>query len=388
MVGESQELEARLYLGNKRNSTITIRTWSMFGTRKRIAELEAEIGRLRQVNKRLQADSESLEHSLAAERERQLESRSGEDIEAQMTALWLSSASQLTQIRETIAQSSNLLNAENEEFTSASSIFTHCSNILNRITSDLGGIEKEAKESCQSVNSLRTVTGDISTFVGVINTISEQTNLLALNAAIEAARAGDQGRGFAVVADEVRSLAQKTSEGTSQIAQLVETIDKETETADNRINQMTERTNGAAQLADDVKTAVDEVLAIARKMQQVLDRAALTNFIETVKMDHVVWKTDIYQRINNKDSGSATPADHHNCRLGKWYYTGEGRDRYSRSDAFRALEEPHSQVHTNGLSALEHVRAGRKEEALASLQQMEAASLKVLDCLTLLEQQL
>jgi methyl-accepting chemotaxis protein len=84
---------------------------------------------------------------------------------------------------------------------------------------------QEKKTLIENVNNTMTEIFDsskqIDSIIKVINDISFQTNLLALNAAVEAARAGDAGRGFAVVAAEVRNLAQKTSESSKSIQQIV-----------------------------------------------------------------------------------------------------------------------------------------------------------------------
>lgn len=83
----------------------------------------------------------------------------------------------------------------------------------------------------QTVNQLGAYGEQIGDIVKAIDEIAAQTNLLALNAAIEAARAGEQGRGFAVVAENVRELAERSSESTKEIADLIAKVRAGTEEA-------------------------------------------------------------------------------------------------------------------------------------------------------------
>jgi methyl-accepting chemotaxis protein len=92
-------------------------------------------------------------------------------------------------------------------------------------------LAKNIDDATVAVEKVNARTDDIGRILTVIKDIADQTNLLALNAAIEAARAGDQGRGFSVVADEVRNLAQRTQLSTTEIQEMIETLQTETSAA-------------------------------------------------------------------------------------------------------------------------------------------------------------
>src|SRR3984885_299298 len=98
---------------------------------------------------------------------------------------------------------------------------------MNKATEGLNRTSHAIQSSSEILKILGHRADDIGKIIELIDDLAEQTNLLALNAAIEAARAGEHGLGFAVVADEVRKLAEKSTQSTKEIADLIQSIQRE-----------------------------------------------------------------------------------------------------------------------------------------------------------------
>ncbi|WP_372340908.1 CZB domain-containing protein [Paraglaciecola sp.] len=121
-------------------------------------------------------------------------------------------------------------------------------------------------------------------------------------------------------------------------------------------------------------------------MSKVISAASLSAFIQTVKLDHLVWKVDIYKvlRGESKKSGSDI-ADQSQCRLGRWYNEGEGKRLFSDLNEFKQLEQPHVALHQAGKEALKAKADGQLDKVADALGRMEKASMQVFDKLTSIE---
>nr|WP_085904400.1 methyl-accepting chemotaxis protein [Kiloniella majae] len=87
-----------------------------------------------------------------------------------------------------------------------------------------GVIEQSIDKIFDEIAQLSIEIENVGQVAQQIDAIARQTNLLALNATIEAARAGDAGKGFAVVAGEVKQLAGQTSQATTEIGGIVQSL--------------------------------------------------------------------------------------------------------------------------------------------------------------------
>lgn len=311
------------------------------------------------------------------------------DEETRLRRLWFATADTIDAIRHTVAESAAEARQQRIKLADSTVDYEQIKTILGGVASSLIVMDSKTGEVTSGVRELADAGAQIEKFVAQIKEISDQTNLLALNAAIEAARAGEQGRGFAVVADEVRNLAKKSASASAEITSLVSVIGQKTQSVSDRIAATGETSRSLSNTTGQVLGTVDDFVHLAQSMSSAIAISAEKSFIQTVKLDHVVWKADVYRRYWALSSKPVEEfADHHQCRLGKWYYQGDGKECYRSLKAFRTLEEPHKQVHENGIAALRLQEQNRHEDAIAALEKIESASQKVLEELTRLEREM
>lgn len=274
----------------------------------------------------------------------------------------------------------------------------------------------------------------IAGILETIDAIASQTNLLALNATIEAARAGEHGKGFAVVAGEVKALAGQTASATDEVRRCIaeledgivalkDATDQSTSVAEEGRAAMEEASTGVLTIGEEVtgvttkiseisgmlseqSAAVgeicDSISSVATLSKEILGQAESTigdfrdteNLIEArflelderdipdvvlyrAKSDHYQWKKRLAEMLGGLNSLNPDElADHHSCRLGKWY---DAMDEawFKNHSAFKTLIGPHENVHKYGIEAARKYLEGDNEKAWELYGRMEEASADV-----------
>ncbi len=298
-------------------------------------------------------------------------------------------------------------------------------------------ITEAVEQAASKVESLAEASSQIGDIVQQIEAIAKQTNLLALNATIEAARAGEAGKGFAVVASEVKNLANQTARATVDIRSRIETLRGEMDSivvsmeegahaveegrtvisrtgvgmADvmERINMVTAKMHDVASILSQQMEASQEISSGITSIAQmsasnvhsveavldVMDQSdglvadsisSLTTVqiqdftILVAKSDHMIWRKKLSEMVAGRARLKANElADHHSCRLGKWYDGLAAKDKaLSSHPAYKALAAPHQAVHAAGIEAARLYNDGDLDGALRCIEQVGVSSRDVL----------
>ncbi len=288
----------------------------------------------------------------------------------------------LLKLQTTLNQLAESLQRERETAIEAAQVSVRAREGTEQLVDNLRKVSSRVEDAVGHVNNLNQRASAIGHIVNLITEISDQTNLLALNAAIEAARAGEHGRGFAVVAEEVRNLSMRTNTATQEIAGEVAKIQEETAGTQATMEQMADESSELSTVGTQSSRGMEDILNLSKQMEGTISAGALRSFVELAKTDHLIYKFEIYKILMGISGKSIDDfVDHTQCRLGKWYYGGEGKACFSKLPGYAEMENPHHRVHHNGVEALSRYQAGDIEGALAALNEMEAASMEVLDCL-------
>ncbi len=183
---------------------------------------------------------------------------------------------------------------------------------MEKTTDGLNRTNKAIQSSAEIINVLGHRADDIGRIIEVIDDLAEQTNLLALNAAIEAARAGEHGLGFAVVADEVRKLAEKSTQSTKEIAELIQSIQREARQAVENMDRSTRIVEEGLSLGNDLGTALHKISSVVTevyKFSQEIGAATNEQSVGSAQIAKATNRlTEITQEINSAVEEQASGA--------------------------------------------------------------------------------
>jgi methyl-accepting chemotaxis protein len=167
---------------------------------------------------------------------------------------------------------------------------------MDATVSSIEKIRGTVANTSKKVKQLAESSQEIAQIVEIISGISEKTNLLAFNASVEAARAGEHGEGFRIVAEEVRRLADRITEATKDIQQLVNTIQQDTTLVLQGMETSTSEVVNGSELVHMTKINLRSLADTSKQIDEYL------KYISTSTTD----QTNTSLVVNQKISGIAT----------------------------------------------------------------------------------
>lgn len=229
------------------------------------------------------------------------------------------------------------------------------------------------------VDSLNRRASEIGDIVKMIKEISDQANQLAHHATTETARSCANDCGFITVADEIKKIAERTIEASAKIAILATSIQGGTRQAKVTMEAGEINTSRCSSESEAAVRSMMRLHSLSRQMEFATANAALLANVELANIEELSLKLEVYKVFMEESHIQPDDLpDYTVCRLGQWYYDGEGKSYFSRLPGYREMEEPHKAVHFNAKKAIEFYRVGDYASAIDALAAMENANLKVM----------
>ncbi len=214
----------------------------------------------------------------------------------------ISSAAQLMQeVSENMRVMSEQANSSSFMAAESMQVAERGAQAVRDTISGMEDMREQIQETSKRIKRLGESSQRIGDIVALIDDIAEQTNILSLNAAIQASMAGEAGRGFAVVSDEVQSLAERSTEATKKIAELVSTIQNDTNDAVLSMEKATQQVVSGTRVADSAGTALAEIESASKQLSELVEG------ISKGSNEHAETVTQVTQQVTQvSDSSTET----------------------------------------------------------------------------------
>ncbi len=176
---------------------------------------------------------------------------------------------------------------------------------VSRAIQGMTALREQIQDTSKRIKRLGESSQEIGNIIEFINDIAEQTNTLALNASIQAAMAGEQGRGFAVVADEVQRLAERATNATRQIENLVKTIQADTSEAIVSMERSTANVVVGAKSAEEAGQSLTQIESSSLQLSKLITEISGSAREQSAQTNKIAGTMQLIRDIAVQTSGSA-----------------------------------------------------------------------------------